>query len=155
MLCFCLSHHLPEYFASTLGIVPSETRQVWGRSTKHDPMRCGLAHPLQDEDVLQIVPKTITQQVGNSRGDTWVSSGVRPRWTPFLSIKCTCPEFHSTSVMSEVEVLLHIHNVISVWETMISYNISSCSRVGGDSEPGQDSIQRGVGRELPFVPFSF
>ncbi|CAM9322242.1 unnamed protein product [Scytosiphon promiscuus] len=35
---------------------------VWGRSTKHDPMRCGLAHPLQDEDVLQIVPKTITQQ---------------------------------------------------------------------------------------------
>lgn len=37
--------------------------QVWGRSTKHDPMRCGLAHQLQDEDVLQIVPKTITQQV--------------------------------------------------------------------------------------------
>lgn len=36
---------------------------MWGRSTKHDPMRCGLAHPLQDEDVLQIVPKTITQQV--------------------------------------------------------------------------------------------
>eukprot|EP00904_Undaria_pinnatifida_P009410 jgi/Undpi1/559/HiC_scaffold_10.g04023.m1 len=35
---------------------------VWGRSTKHDPMRCGLAHPLDDEDVLQIVPKTITQQ---------------------------------------------------------------------------------------------
>lgn len=41
--------------------------QVWGRSTKHDPMRCGLAHQLQDEDVLQIVPKTVTQQVcGNT-----------------------------------------------------------------------------------------
>lgn len=37
--------------------------QVWGRSTKHDPMRCGLAHQLQDEDVLQIVAKTVTQQV--------------------------------------------------------------------------------------------
>ncbi|CAM9113739.1 unnamed protein product [Ascophyllum nodosum] len=35
---------------------------VWGRSTKHDPMRCGMAHQLQDEDVLQIVPKTVTQQ---------------------------------------------------------------------------------------------
>ncbi|CAM9639442.1 unnamed protein product [Discosporangium mesarthrocarpum] len=35
---------------------------VWGRSTKHDPQRCGLAHSLMDEDVLQIVPKTINQQ---------------------------------------------------------------------------------------------
>lgn len=42
--------------------------QVWGRSTKHDPMRCGLAHPLDDEDVLQIVPKTITQQASPECG---------------------------------------------------------------------------------------
>mmetsp|Transcript_16252 Transcript_16252/g.21525 ORF Transcript_16252/g.21525 Transcript_16252/m.21525 type:complete len:405 (+) Transcript_16252:163-1377(+) len=35
---------------------------VWGRSTKHDPMHCGLQHNLQDEDVLQIVTKTVNQQ---------------------------------------------------------------------------------------------
>ncbi|CAN0098455.1 unnamed protein product [Ectocarpus fasciculatus] len=52
---------------------------VWGRSTKHDPMRCGLAHPLQDEDVLQIVPKTITQQV-SGRGRACLAGG------PFVPI---------------------------------------------------------------------
>lgn len=35
---------------------------VWGRSTKHNPQRCGLAHVICDEDVIQIVPKTLVQE---------------------------------------------------------------------------------------------
>lgn len=35
---------------------------VWGTSAKHSPQRCGLAHPLDDEDVVQIVTKTNNQQ---------------------------------------------------------------------------------------------
>ena len=35
---------------------------VWGTSTKYSPQHCGLAHILEDEDVLQIVKKTVTQE---------------------------------------------------------------------------------------------
>ena len=30
---------------------------VWGSSVKHQPQKCGLAHELDDEDIVQIVKK--------------------------------------------------------------------------------------------------
>jgi uncharacterized protein len=35
---------------------------IWGRSAKHSPQRVGLAHVLEDEDVVQLVGKTVAQQ---------------------------------------------------------------------------------------------
>mmetsp|Transcript_6251 Transcript_6251/g.9072 ORF Transcript_6251/g.9072 Transcript_6251/m.9072 type:complete len:423 (+) Transcript_6251:211-1479(+) len=35
---------------------------VWGKSAKHTPQRCGLNHNLADEDVVQVVTMTNSQQ---------------------------------------------------------------------------------------------
>jgi len=39
---------------------------VWGTSAVHAPQRCGLSHILDDQDVVQIVTKTIKQQANSS-----------------------------------------------------------------------------------------
>ncbi len=38
---------------------------VWGKSAKHSPQRCGVNHQLMDEDVVQVVTKTNSQQRQN------------------------------------------------------------------------------------------
>jgi uncharacterized protein len=45
-----ISSHLLKEFKYAL---------VWGTSAKHCPQRCGIAHRLQDEDVVQIVKAKI------------------------------------------------------------------------------------------------
>jgi len=43
---------------------------VWGRSAIHTPKHCGAAHLLCDEDVLQVVTKTVAQQRADAKGYT-------------------------------------------------------------------------------------
>jgi hypothetical protein len=38
---------------------------IWGTSAKHAPQRCGLGHHLNDQDVVQIVTKTVKQQAND------------------------------------------------------------------------------------------
>ena len=52
-LCGNISREMLRDFAHAL---------VWGTSTKHSPQRCGLNHQLDDEDVVQVVTKTVKQQ---------------------------------------------------------------------------------------------
>jgi len=52
-LCANISSHMIRDFNFAL---------VWGKSAKHAPQRCGMEHELKDEDVVQIVTKTNTQQ---------------------------------------------------------------------------------------------
>ena len=52
-VCKSVSQELLEIFSFAL---------VWGRSTKYNPQRVGSTHFLADEDVVQIVPKTLVQQ---------------------------------------------------------------------------------------------
>lgn len=40
---------------------------VWGRSAKHAPQHCGFGHALMDEDVVQVVTKTVTQQKNDTK----------------------------------------------------------------------------------------
>ena len=40
---------------------------VWGTSAKHMPQRCGMGHHLDDEDVVQIVTKTVKQQTQDKK----------------------------------------------------------------------------------------
>lgn len=52
-VCKSISKELLDIFSFAL---------VWGRSTKYNPQRVGSSHVLMDEDVVQIVPKTLVQQ---------------------------------------------------------------------------------------------
>lgn len=52
-LCQNVSTHMLRDFNFAL---------VWGKSAKHSPQRCGINHELRDEDVVQVVTKTNSQQ---------------------------------------------------------------------------------------------
>ena len=50
--------------------------QVWGKSCKYSPMKCGLQHQLADEDVVQIMKKVTKKQAEPKKGEqgsgTWL-----------------------------------------------------------------------------------
>jgi uncharacterized protein len=47
---------------------------VWGVSAKHSPQRCGVQHGLMDQDVVQVVTKTVKQQQNDKNYSTLVQS---------------------------------------------------------------------------------
>lgn len=67
MACTSVSKELMKIFNYAL---------VWGRSVRHSPQRVGLTHLLSDEDVFQIVAKTVTQQ----KHDKDYSKKVQDHW---------------------------------------------------------------------------
>lgn len=52
-LCLNVSSQMARDFSYAL---------VWGKSAKHSPQRCGINHDLKDQDVVQVVTKTVGQQ---------------------------------------------------------------------------------------------
>lgn len=47
---------------------------VWGVSAKHSPMRCGISHQLEDQDVVQVMTKTAAQQKNDKNYQALVQS---------------------------------------------------------------------------------
>jgi small GTP-binding protein len=64
-LCENVSKHMLRDFAFAM---------VWGVSAKHTPQRCGLSHPLLDQDVVQVVTKTVGQQKNDKNYQALVES---------------------------------------------------------------------------------
>jgi uncharacterized protein len=56
-LCRAIHRDLEKQFKYAL---------VWGTSCRHSPMRCGLKHVLQDEDVVQVFKLTVGQEKRSS-----------------------------------------------------------------------------------------
>jgi ribosome-interacting GTPase 1 len=64
-LCENVSSHMLRDFAFAM---------VWGVSAKHSPMRCGIAHQLEDQDVVQVMTKTAAQQKNDKNYQALVQS---------------------------------------------------------------------------------
>lgn len=65
---------------------------VWGKSAKHSPQRCGINHPLEDEDVVQVVTKTNAQQ-RQSKNYQAIVQGVNDKVRYIPIVKLCIPVF--------------------------------------------------------------